>query len=84
MKITLIVPAAALLLAGCASSTPTGNTASTASSPDAQEERYVPLGTYLPRKRGQTANNAGTVDETDLRNMKNAGTGTGGNEGLLR
>lgn len=84
MKITLIVPAAALLLAGCASSIPASGTSSTASTPDAHEERYVPLGTYLPRKRGQTANNASTVDETDLQNMKNAGTGTSGNQGLMR
>ncbi|WP_208280560.1 hypothetical protein [Massilia oculi] len=81
MKITLIVPAAALLLAGCASATPRGDAAASAS---AQEERYVPIGTYLPRKRGQTANNASTVDKTDLENMKNAGNGTGANEGLLR
>ena len=80
MKITLIVPAAALLLAGCASTTPSGDAASAS----AQEERYVPIGTYLPRKRGQTANNASTVDKTDLENMKNAGTGTARNEGLLR
>ena len=79
MKIILIVPAAALLLAGCASTPPNGD--ATAS---AQEERYVPLGTYLPRKRGQTANNASSVDKTDLENMKNAGTGAGANEGLLR
>jgi PBP1b-binding outer membrane lipoprotein LpoB len=81
MKITLIVPAAALLLAGCASTTPRGDAAASAS---AQEERYVPIGTYLPRKRGQTANNASTVDKTDLENMKNAGNGSGANEGLLR
>ncbi|TXG02161.1 hypothetical protein [Massilia arenae] len=81
MKIILIVPAAALLLAGCASTTPSGDAAASAS---AQEERYVPLGTYLPRKRGQTANNASAVDKTDLENMKNAGTGTGANEGLTR
>lgn len=81
MKIILIVPAAALLLAGCASTTPSGDVAASAS---AQEERYVPLGTYLPRKRGQTANNASAVDKTDLENMKNAGTGTGANEGLTR
>ncbi|MDY0963621.1 MULTISPECIES: hypothetical protein [Massilia] len=79
MKIILIVPVAALLLAGCASTTSHGD--ATAS---AQEERYVPLGTYLPRKRAQTANNASTVDKTDLENMKNAGNGTGVNEGLLR
>lgn len=79
MKIILIVPVAALLLAGCASTTPNGD--ATAS---AQEERYVPIGTYLPRKRGQTANNASTVDRTDLENMKNAGNGTSLNQGLLR
>lgn len=81
MKITLIIPAAALLLAGCASTAPGGDAAANAS---AQEERYVPIGTYLPRKRAQTANNASTVDKTDLENMKNAGNGTGINEGLLR
>lgn len=79
MKITLIVPAAALLLAGCASTTPGSD--ATAS---AQEERYVPIGTYLPRKRAQTANNASTVDKTELENMKNTGNGSGGNEGLMR
>lgn len=81
MKITLIVPAAALLLAGCASTTPAGDAAVSAS---AKEERYVPIGTYLPRKRTQTANNASTVDKTDLENMKNTGNGAGSNEGLLR
>jgi len=81
MKITLIIPAAALLLAGCASTTPSGDAVPRA---DAKEERYVPIGTYLPRKRAQTANNASTVDKTDLENMKNAGNGTGVNEGLLR
>ena len=88
MKITLIVPAAALLLAGCATSTPGGEPASTtttASASSVQEERYVPLGTYLPRKRGQTANNSGTVDKTDLENMQNAGKGTGAmSSGLAR
>lgn len=81
MKITLIVPAAALLLAGCASTTPSGDAGASAS---AQEERYVPIGTYLPRKRAQTANNASTVDKTDLENMKNSGNGTGVNQGMVR
>lgn len=72
MKMILIVSAALLLLAGCASTTP-GEAA--AASTGAQEERYVPLGTYLPRKRGQTANNSGTVDKTELENMKNVGNG---------
>lgn len=81
MKITLSIAAAALLLAGCASTTPNGDATASAS---AQEERYVPIGTYLPRKRAQTANNASSVDKTDLENMKNAGNGTGINEGLLR
>ena len=70
-----------LLLAGCASTPPNGDATASAS---AQEERYVPIGTYLPRKRAQTANNASSVDKTDLENMKNAGNGTGINEGLLR
>ena len=83
MKITLIVPAAALLLAGCASTTRNLDGAPNAAA-GAQEERYVPLGTYLPRKRGQTANNAGSVDKTDLENMKNGGTGSSANQGLLR
>jgi hypothetical protein len=64
--------AAALLLAGCASTTPDGERTA-----KAQEERYTPIGTYLPRKKGQTANNAGTVSEVERENMKNSGVGTG-------
>jgi hypothetical protein len=64
--------AAALLLAGCASPTPDSE-----STAKAQEDRYTPIGTYLPRKKGQTANNAGTVSEVERENMKNSGVGTG-------
>ena len=64
--------AAALLLAGCTSPAPDGaNTASV------REERTTPIGTYLPRKKGQTANNAGTVSDIERENMKNSGVGTG-------
>ncbi|MEW7849300.1 hypothetical protein AB2N08_11410 [Massilia aurea] len=72
MKTILTIPAAALLLAACASS-PSGsdNTAS------AREERYTPIGTYLPRKKGQTANNASTVSDVERENLKNGGPGTG-------
>ena len=73
MKTILIVPAAALLLAACAS--PTGD--KNAESASVREETYTPIGTYLPRKKGQTANNAGTVDQTDLENMQRAGAATG-------
>lgn len=80
MKTTLMIPAAALLLAACASTTP--DTDKTAS---AREERYTPIGTYLPRKKGQTANNAGTVSQTELENLKNSGNGAGAmTEGLAR
>ena len=64
--------AAALLLAGCASTTPDGERTA-----KAQEERYTPIGTYLPRKKGQTANTAGTVSEVERENMKNSSVGTG-------
>jgi len=64
--------AAALLLAACTSPAPDG--ATTAS---VREERTTPIGTYLPRKKGQTANNAGTVSEVERENMKNSGVGTG-------
>ena len=64
--------AAALLLAACTSPAPDGaNTASV------REERTTPIGTYLPRKKGQTANNAGTISEVERENMKNSGVGTG-------
>jgi ABC-type Fe3+-hydroxamate transport system substrate-binding protein len=72
MKSILTIAAAALLLSACASST-SGNE-NTAS---AREERYTPIGTYLPRKKGQTANNAGAVSEVERENMKNTGVGTG-------
>jgi hypothetical protein len=64
--------AAALLLAACTSPAP--DSAKTAS---VREERTTPIGTYLPRKKGQTANNAGTVSEVERENMKNTGVGTG-------
>jgi hypothetical protein len=64
--------AAALLLAACTSPAPDG--AKTAS---VREERTTPIGTYLPRKKGQTANNAGTVSEVERENMKNSSVGTG-------
>jgi len=64
--------AAALLLAACTSPTPDGE--KTAS---VREERTTPIGTYLPRKKGQTANNAGTISEVERENMKNSGVGTG-------
>ncbi|MEM8511843.1 hypothetical protein RCH14_001143 [Massilia sp. MP_M2] len=64
--------AAALLLAACTSPAPDG--AKTAS---VREERTTPIGTYLPRKKGQTANNAGTVSDIERENMKNSGVGTG-------
>ena len=64
--------AAALLLAACTSPAPDGE--KTAS---VREERTTPIGTYLPRKKGQTANNAGTVSEVERENMKNSGVGTG-------
>jgi len=64
--------AAALLLAACTSPAPYGaNTASV------REERTTPIGTYLPRKKGQTANNAGTVSDIERENMRNSGVGTG-------
>jgi outer membrane biogenesis lipoprotein LolB len=64
--------AAALLLAACTSPAPDGaNTASV------REERTTPIGTYLPRKKGQTANNAGTVSDIERENMRNSGVGTG-------
>ena len=71
--------AAALLLAACTSPAPT----TPAPAPDGaktasvREERTTPIGTYLPRKKGQTANNAGTVSEVERENMKNTGVGTG-------
>ena len=64
--------AAALLLAACTNPAPDG-----ANTANAQEERYTPIGTYLPRKKGQTANNAGTISEVERENMKNSGVGTG-------
>ena len=64
--------AAVLLLAACTSPAPDGaNTASV------REERTTPIGTYLPRKKGQTANNAGTVSDIERENMRNSGVGTG-------
>ena len=64
--------AAALLLAACTSPAPDGaNTASV------REERTTPIGTYVPRKKGQTANNAGTVSDIERENMRNSGVGTG-------
>ena len=67
--------AAALLLAACTSPAPDG--ATTATTASVREERTTPIGTYLPRKKGQTANNAGTVSEVERENMKNSGVGTG-------
>jgi len=64
--------AAVLLLAACTSPAPDG--AKTAS---VREERTTPIGTYLPRKKGQTANNAGIVSDIERENMKNSGVGTG-------
>ena len=64
--------AAALFLAACTSPAPDGE--KTAS---VREERTTPIGTYLPRKKGQTANNAGTVSEVERENMKHSGVGTG-------
>jgi len=72
LKSILTMSTTALLLAACASTTPTSeNTAS------AREERYTPIGTYLPRKKGQTANNASAVSDVERENMKNSGPGTG-------
>lgn len=73
MKTFLMIPAAALLLAGCAASTPTDGAKQSA---HVSEERYTPIGTYLPRKKGQTANNSSSVDQRDLENMKSAGAAT--------
>ena len=78
MKTLFAIPAAALLLAACASTAPGSD--QTAS---AREERYTPIGTYLPRKKGQTANNASTVGEVELENLKNSGVGAM-TEGLSR
>lgn len=70
--------AAALLLAACTSPAPDGaTTTTTATTASVREERTTPIGTYLPRKKGQTANNAGTVSEVERENMKNSGVGTG-------
>lgn len=63
---------AALLLAACTSPAPDGGKTA-----NVREERTTPIGTYLPRKKGQTVNNAGTVSEVERENMKNSGVGTG-------
>ena len=73
MKPILILPAVVLLLAGCAASS-AGDGATGAG---ASEERYVPLGTYLPRKKSQLPDNGGTIDKTQLENMQRNGVGTG-------
>jgi hypothetical protein len=72
MTSILTIAGAALLLSACASTAPSSD--HTAS---AREERYTPIGTYLPRKKGQTANNAGAISEVERENMKNTGAGTG-------
>jgi len=69
--------AAALLLAACTTSAPTGPAPDGAKTASVREERTTPIGTYLPRKKGQTVNNAGTVSEVERENMKNSGVGTG-------
>jgi hypothetical protein len=69
--------AAALLLAACTTSAPTSPAPDSAKTASVREERTTPIGTYLPRKKGQTANNAGTVSEVERENMKNTGVGTG-------
>ena len=72
MTSILTIVGAALLLSGCASSTPGSDPTASA-----REERYTPIGTYLPRKKGQTASNAGAISEVERENMKNTGAGTG-------
>lgn len=64
--------AAALLLAACTSPAPDGEKTA-----NVREERTTPIGTYLPRKKGQMANHAGTVSEVERENMKNSSVGTG-------
>jgi len=73
MRTRLTIPAAILLLAGCAAS-PAGDGARNSA---ASEERHVPLGTYLPRKKAQLPDHGGTVDKTQLENMQRTGVGTG-------
>jgi hypothetical protein len=69
--------AAALLLAACTTSAPTSPAPDGAKTANVREERTTPIGTYLPRKKGQTVNNAGTLSEVERENMKNSGVGTG-------
>jgi hypothetical protein len=69
--------AAALLLAACTTSAPISPSPDGTKTASVREERTTPIGTYLPRKKGQTANNAGTVSEVERENMKNSGVGTG-------
>ena len=69
--------AAALLLAACTTPAPASTAPDGAKTASVREERTTPIGTYLPRKKGQTANNAGTVSEVERENMKNSSVGTG-------
>ena len=69
--------AAALLLAACTTPAPASPAPDGAKTASVREERSTPIGTYLPRKKGQTANNAGTVSEVERENMKNSSVGTG-------
>jgi hypothetical protein len=69
--------AAALLLAACTTPAPASTAPDGAKTASVREERSTPIGTYLPRKKGQTVNNAGTVSDVERENMKNSGVGTG-------
>lgn len=69
MKSVFALSAATILLAACAS--PGG--ADTDKQANMREERNVTVGSYLPRKNGQSPGNAGTVDKTELENMTRMG-----------
>lgn len=68
----LTVPALAIVLAGCAAN----NTGTTTTATEAREAREHRVGSYLPRKKGETAGNAGNVDKQQLENMQRVGAGT--------
>lgn len=70
MKAILTAAALCALSAGCALNAPQGG------EQVAQEERYTPTGTMIPRKKGEGAAPVGNVDKTQLENERTMQSGS--------
>ena len=65
MKIVMLAAVAFTLLAGC-ESVPSANGQQVAQ----EEERYVPTGSNIPRKKGQGTSVVSTMSKVELENMR--------------